>query len=353
MSDDDRRISPAPSISDPPVAGDDPATRPPSHAPTHHPAPAAGSEPEAGPTFAPRVEQDAAVSPPRPRRRWGMVVALAVVSVVLLGAVAAAVWLFVQLGQARDRIDEQNDEIREQREQIDKKESFGAAMAGLRETIAPLTGLPFTDLVPWSHYDRLAARAWEHRRDVAAMDRDIEAVNAATAEIAQKREAARAQASSNASGSVWEETLDRLGSGWVATTLADASSACEGDALACVYDSDPFVVRVNTDGGAGDGMTDWIRTGAAYHEFAHVLQNLNPDATATALESFEGDWETMADCYALTMLPGWSLEHEVPINAYEYWEVSVGYGYTCDDDQRQVIRDWNASLAVVMRTIGG
>ena len=51
-------------------------------------------------------------------------------------------------------------------------------------------------------------------------------------------------------------------------------------------------------------MNDWLRTGLAYHEYAHVLQFNNPEQTETAVESFGGDWETMADCYALTFLPG-------------------------------------------------
>ena len=34
-----------------------------------------------------------------------------------------------------------------------------------------------------------------------------------------------------------------------------------------------------------------------------------------------------------------------------YWEVSVGYGYTCDESQRQVIRNWNDSLGVQVQPI--
>jgi hypothetical protein len=32
------------------------------------------------------------------------------------------------------------------------------------------------------------------------------------------------------------------------------------------------------------------------------------------------------------------------INDYQYYEVSVGYGYTCNEDQKQVIRDWYEGL---------
>ena len=98
-------------------------------------------------------------------------------------------------------------------------------------------------------------------------------------------------------------------------------------------------------------MTDWLRTGIAYHEFAHVLQFTNPGPTDTALESFDGDTETMADCFALTYLDGWTLDHTIWINRYRYWEVSIGYGYTCNETQRQVVRDWYGQLGFQSRPI--
>lgn len=54
----------------------------------------------------------------------------------------------------------------------------------------------------------------------------------------------------------------------------------------------------------------------------------------------------MADCYALTELDGWSSHHEVPIDDSSLWEVSVGYGVTCDDAQRARIREWVSSVGV-------
>lgn len=298
------------------------------------------------------------VETPKGRRR-GLILVVALV-IVLVGALATGTWLFMQLTDARQQIDEQNNQIddqrnqiHEQQEQIDKKDSFRAAMASLQKAIAPLAGLPFAGLVPWSDYDEIAADAWAQRRDLAAMDRDIDAVHAATTKIVDMQEAARVQASSNASGSAWEGTLDQLGRGWVTTSLEGVLVSCGSEALACVISTDPFVVHVNAASGPDGSMTDWIRRGVAYHEFAHVLQYLNPDATNKALPAFNGDWETMADCYALTMLPGWSLEHTVWINAYEYWDVNVGYGYTCNESQRQTIRDWNSQLGIVTRSIGG
>ena len=89
---------------------------------------------------------------------------------------------------------------------------------------------------------------------------------------------------------------------------------------------------------------DFIRSGVAYHEFAHVLQMTNPDATDAALEAFGDDDEIMADCFALTYLDGWKLDHRIWVSSYEYWDVSIGYGYTCNESQKQVIRDWYSQL---------
>src|SRR5690606_31126204 len=98
-------------------------------------------------------------------------------------------------------------------------------------------------------------------------------------------------------------------------------------------------------------MTDFIRTGLSYHEFAHVLQFTNPQQTETALEAFKGDHERMADCFALTYLKGWKLDHQVWINDYQYYDVSVGYGYTCNSTQRTAIREWYESLPFQSRPI--
>ena len=349
-----------PTIPEPPDAADSYASEPPPAAATSG---SVGDDAVVAPL---PVGDDVVVAPlpaasasPAPRRRRGLTILVLVLVVVLAGASAAGTWLYVQLTEARGqidqrnmRIDEQDEQIEEQRQQLDKKESFGAAMAGLQETVAPLAGLPFAQLVPWSDYELLAARAWSQRRDLEAMDGIIGDVETAAAEMAQRADVARSQASTNSSGSAWEATLDQLGSGWVATSIGDVAVSCDGDVLACVNGADPYVVHIDAASGADETMTDWIRTGVAYHEFAHVLQFLNPDATTTALAAFGDDWETMADCYSLTALPGWSLDHEVWIDDDQYWEVSVGYGYTCDESQRQVIRDWTSQLGLPLRTIG-
>lgn len=307
------------------------------------------SEPDA------TAESVPVASPPRARRRprVATIVLSALLAVALIGGGVAAAWLFVQLEAARTTIDDQRREIEEQNELIDEKEQFGAAMGRLYESIDPLLGLPYSVLVPWGAYDVLADHAWAHRRDADAVRRDTARVDEHTAELEARKQSARERVAANTTGTAWETTLDQLGSGWVSTSIAPASTICGADVLACVLDTEPFAVHVIGDDPGDDAMTDWIRTGVAYHEYAHVLQNTNPDQTEDALTAFGGDYETMADCYALTLLDGWSLDHKVWIDRYSWWEVSVGYGYTCDESQRQVIREWLSTLGLQKQTVGG
>lgn len=305
---------------------------------------------------------DHAALPPTPTRRprVSTVVLSCLLALVALSAGLGIVWLVTQLDEARSQITDQHQQItdqqrqiEEQRDLIDRKEQFGAAMAGLYETVEPLIGLPYATLVPWAAVEGFADNAWIHRWNAEALSRDVAEVEAFATDLASRAESARSQAAGNASGTPWESTLDSLGRGWVSMAFDDEGTPCGPDALACVSDADPFTVRVNGATRTDATMTDWIRTGIAYHEYAHVLQFTNPEATQTALAAFAGDHETMADCYALTFLDGWSLDHDVPIDEFSYWQVSVGYGYTCDETQRQVIRDWAAGLGIVRQSIGG
>lgn len=299
-------------------------------------------------------------SPPsrrRPRRSTVFLGAALAVSIVAAGA--GFLWLSSQLSESRSQIDDQRNqiqqqqrEIEEQRGLIDRKEQFGAAMTELYSTIDPLVGLPYATLVPWTEIEAFADSAWQHRWTAGALSRDVVDVEAFTAVLSNRAAAARGQASTNATGTPWEATFDSLGGGWVSMAFDETNRPCGLEAMACVAEGGPFVVHVSGDTRSDPQLTDWIRTGVAYHEYAHVLQFTNPEATASALTAFSGDMETMADCYALTFLDGWSLDHEVPIDDLSYWEVSVGYGYTCDDAQRQIIREWVGGLGVQKRPVG-
>jgi hypothetical protein len=288
---------------------------------------------------------------PKRRRPVGLIVTVSLLSLLLATAIAAFVWYFLQLQDANVTIREQQHELEEQRDLIDKKETFGAAMEGLLDEVGTYEGVPLASLIPWDRYELLAAQSWARRWDATALDASIASVEKARLELVTQRETAEQQAASNASGSAYETVLDSLGAGYVTWVREDADTLCQSDVLACVTSENPLIVHVDAADDALEYTNDWLRTGIAYHEFAHVLQFTNPEPTETALASFDGDVETMADCFALTYLDGWTLHHTIWVSSYQYWEVDIGYGYTCTETQRQVVRDWYGQLGVHPRQI--
>ena len=287
----------------------------------------------------------------------------ALITIIVLGvamalALGALIFYHLQLQAANDlivnqnnQIDDKNTEITEQQDLIDRKETFGAAMTGLLEKASEFDGVLMASLVPFDDYQYIATQAWEHRRDPESLASDTETVVEYTDDLTALLTAAATEAGSNTTGSTYETVTDQLGGGFVASLVDDADSICKADVLACVFSDDPFVVHFDAADASVAHMTDWLKTGVAYHEFAHVLQMTNPEPTEIALDAFGGDEETMADCFALTYLDGWALDQRVYINSYTWWEVSIGYGHTCDEPQRQAVRDWYGALGFQSRSI--
>ncbi len=294
-------------------------------------------------------------SPPaetvKKKRSWGKILTIVLLSVALAGVVAFLVKYVYELDAANNRISEQNREIEEQRILIDKKETFGAAIDELLDSARGFDGALMSDLIPFSDYEEAAQNAWAHRWDGSKVDEVTESVRSSTRDLATLRSKADAETSTNSTGSTYETVIDRLGEGFVSSLIGDADTLCKQDVLACVTSDDPYTVHFDAASNALPYMNEWLRTGVAYHEFAHVLQFTNPTPTETALESFDGDMETMADCFTLTYLDGWSLDHRVWTSSYQYWDVNIGYGYTCNGDQRHVIKDWYGQLGFQSRPI--
>lgn len=332
-------VMPEPRAYTPPV----PAPQPPQHTYPH-----AQAQPYPHPQAQP---WPAPPAPAQPRRGRGRTVAIVLLSIGLAFAVGSCGWLALQLQLASMQIDKQESELEDQRQLIDEKTVFGKVMNRIVDEANALEGVPLATLVDWYGIESIATRGWTQRWDLEALELETSFAEQALQNMIQLREGAAAEASTNGTGTAYEATLDSLGRGFVRVVAGDIREACSADVLGCVVSDDPYVVYIDSAGADATHMTDWLRTGLAYHEFAHVLQFANPDETVPALAAFGGDHETMADCYALTFLDGWTLNHRVPISRWSWWEVDMGYGYSCDDSQKQAVRDWVGSLGVQPRTV--
>ena len=293
----------------------------------------------------PVVPTGAPPAPPKKRGRIGWIIAVILLVLALIATGVVLALSLARLEKANTVIDDQEQEIQEQKDLIEKKETFGAAAEELMGAAAQFASVPYASLVDTQNMTDLIRAGWDDRWDGDLLVTDTENLRAATQELSAVVAAAQGEAAVNATGSFYETLTDQLGTGYVKTSLDTADATCEQDVWGCVGGEDPFTIHYDNSQTASEPyMNDWLRTGLAYHEYAHVLQFNNPEQTETAVESFGGDWETMADCYALTFLPGWTLDHTIYVSDFEYWEVSVGYGYTCDANQAQVVRDWAGSL---------
>lgn len=320
------------------MASEDPLTTLPSDPDTDDAS--AASDPAAEPV---------AVPPPRTTRAVRAVIVI--LSVLVVAALGILAYFVVQLLEARETIGDQREEISELNEIIDTKETFGAAMGELMDTARLLDGAPMAALVPFDDFERIARLAWNDRRSPARLEQHAARAEARTAELREVLERSEAERSSNSTKTLPERVLDSLGDGFASLVYDDADALCGTDVLGCVDGSDPYLVHLDRADLAHPSVDDWGRRYIALHEYAHVLQYTNPEATATAAESFRGDWEFMADCYALNALNSRSLERRVWVSAYQYWDTSYGYGRVCNTAQRRVIDDWIGDVGVHYRAV--
>ena len=305
----------------------------------------------------------AAPAPTRTRSTGrGWLIALAVLLALALAAIALLTAFLLQtrstleqttgeLERTTEELEERKRRLDEQREQLDEKETFGESMGALMSTAQQLHGVPMASLVDFDRIEELAEWAWLDRHHVAAVREHTAAVDALNEELAAQLATAQSRLATNASGTVGESVLNQLGNGFVETVWGDAGAVCNTDALGCVWGGEPLVVHLDAASFAQPYRTEWGETLVAYHEFAHVLQFTNPEPTDQAVTAFGGDRETMADCYALTMLDAWTLGERVWVSSTHYWDVSYGYGHVCDEGQRSVIRDWVAAVGVQARAV--
>lgn len=297
----------------------------------------------------PATAIDLAPAPPAAKRRPP--VAIIMLAAALAVVVGVLVWIILELRSALDLIDEQSDQISDLNEMIDTRQEFGAAMDGLMATAAQLDGAPMAELVPFDDYQIAADAAWLHRRSPSAVSDYVEIVSAYQASLEVSLAHADAQRADNATGTRSERIVDELGGGFATVSYDNADKLCETDVIGCVTGDDPYVIHLDRNDLSHPAVDAWAERLVTLHEFAHVLQFTNPEATDAAADSFSGDWEYMADCYALNEMNEWTLDHRVWVSASQYWDTSYGYGKVCGQSQRDVIDSWLSELGVHYRGI--
>lgn len=154
----------------------------------------------------------------------------------------------------------------------------------------------------------------------------------------------------NASGTISEALVDEAGDGFIDIGW-DAATACrtseeEGSKTAGCTSNDPLGVHILPE---NELFGDWGVRITTLHELAHLYQYADLEqstdqdtSSSLALKEqgfFEGSGEKMSDCYALTYTGGWALESE---------QGSSGYGYVCNETERQAIREWAARIHAPM-----
>ncbi|HWK20642.1 MAG TPA: hypothetical protein VNR37_07745 [Microbacteriaceae bacterium] len=298
------------------------------------------------------------LGPPVRRRSPASIVWIVVLGVLLIAALTGGTLLLLEVvrlqaqTQELERMgDEQRRLLDEQEAQLDEQRTFGAAMEDFMAKARSLDNVPIGGLVALDEIESLAVEAWRQRHSPTAVAQLRDEVTERADALQTVLDAAAAQLASNASGTLGESIVDGLASGHVRVVYDDPAPICGGDPIGCVSSDDPTLIHLDPSDYDAEYFDDELRTLVTYHEFAHVLQFTNPGPTESAAGAFGGDWEFMADCYALTATGSWSLDRRVWRDASSYWDVSVGYGRVCDETQREVIRGWLGEVGFHYRPV--
>lgn len=231
--------------------------------------------------------------------------------------------------------------------------AFDAERERYTELAAELEGNPVAPLVTEMRLFRLLeARAEKARTSESEAFAAIEAEQVAQEarefrETLEQRIADAEARRANSSGSLAEGLVDSAGAGFIDITW-NAATQCspsekEGKTTAGCVSEEPLAVHLLPKEQALGG--DWAENMTTVHELAHLYQRAESDLSGAHESSpsmqlieqglFQGSSEKMADCYALTYFDEWTLETD---------EVVLGYGYVCDEAERQAIREWAASI---------
>ncbi|MFD6053208.1 hypothetical protein [Agromyces sp. NPDC060279] len=329
----------------------------PGFAQTQNAAPSAfGVPPHAG---APHLGGPAA--PPAPPGRSGLgwifagcgcvtLVAVIVIAAVAITGFATSVAAGGGSGGSRPTASTFEDQLAVIRTESAEYEKLAAQLDG--NPVAPLVTQP-------TRFQRLQA-------DLEALTAStaLESVRAGQARVLAERAAqyrsdlqARITAAegrrANASGTDEEQLVDSAGNGfidiqWNADSKCSASKNPERTTAGCVTNTpEQLIVHIlPPEHRLGGGEAARLTT---LHELAHLYQSIDTattsggeDGPAMTLKNaglFRGSSEVMSDCYALTYLD---------LHSLTVGDATLGYGYVCNDTERQAIRDWAKEVQAPM-----
>ncbi|MGN6503145.1 MAG: hypothetical protein ACTHKX_09655, partial [Pseudolysinimonas sp.] len=175
--------------------------------------------------------------PPKPRRRVGFIITVILLALMLIGVGVVLALTLIRLNEALEVIDEQKD-------LIDRKDTFSTSMQKLVDETAGFEGVTVGGVVPEDQIRLLAARGYNNRWDAEAMSRVTADVDDLTRQLADTLAAADEQKTTNASKSAYEAVIDKLGGGFAATKIDNADKLCKEDVLGCVTSDDPSTVHI-------------------------------------------------------------------------------------------------------------
>lgn len=250
-----------------------------------------------------------------------------------------------QLNSAKTQTQTVEQEKEELQKQVDAKETFGAVTKELFGLMHTFDGMPYKEYFPTEEADKLIQDAYVYRSEPDYVAVSTQQMQSYVNELKTLRSEMDNEKGSNSSGDVTEGKIDELSGGMTRSSYyMPPENPCEGEASACVWSNEPRVVHFNLDAfnyaleARGSSFTEWWKTGVAYHEFAHVLQNINPNETDQVTAVFNNDWELMADCFAGVYWGGDEM-------------ISYSYNRGCTGTQKQVVKEWYSSLTFATPSI--
>lgn len=227
--------------------------------------------------------------------------------------------------------------------------TYQAELETIRTLSADFEGNPVAPLIlDQPQLDELAAQAADPQITVfgsRSLAQDIGWVRANLEPIV----AAAQQRRGNTSGSASEALVDQAGNGyidiaWDAETWCTDSSA-ESSSVGCISSTPLPVIHIMAESYFPNALAV---EHVVLHELGHVYQyadaarfdGQSSDADRLIGQGlFHGSNESFADCYALTYQNLWT---------QTFGDRTFGYGYVCNDAERQEIRNWAASLHAPM-----